>query len=395
MNLHEYQSKQLLQKFDVPVPFGLCIEENTRSAIDTALSHFSNFTQIVLKAQVHAGGRGKGRFIDKDLCGVQVVPQEGAKTVIQNMLGNILVTPQTGAEGKHVRKVYLTEPIKVRSEFYVSLLIDRAHHCTMLIVSPHGGQDVENIAEAHPESIFKYQIDPLIGLATFQARQATYALQLTGDAFKACVQLLQNLYRAFIHLDATLIEINPLSLTEEGTLCALDAKIQIDDNALVRHPELAALGDPHEKDSKEVEAEAVKLNYVALKGNIACLVNGAGLAMATMDMIQHFGGQPANFLDVGGSAKQEQMEAAFHIISKDPQVKGIFINIFAGILRCDILAQGIVKAAHSTYLNSPLVIRMQGNQVEKAKQILKESGLHLTFMDDFSQAAQTIVQLAK
>lgn len=394
MNLHEYQAKQLLKQFHIPLPLGVCVEEATPAIVEQALQTLPNTPSVVVKAQIHAGGRGKGTFIGSDRHGVQIVPRERVLEALQSMLNHTLVTQQTGPEGKCVHKVYITEPMAPAAEFYVSLLIDRTRGCPVLVVSREGGQEIETVAQNNPESIFKCFIDPLVGLAPFQARQAAYALQLTGNAFQEAIPLLQNLYKAFVALDASLIEINPLVETQDGHLSALDAKVQIDDNALMRHPDLAALDDPSEKDPKEVAAEAAKLNYVALDGNIACLVNGAGLAMATMDMIQHFGGSPANFLDLGGGAKQEQIEAAFRIITQDKRVSGIFINIFAGILRCDTLAQGIVNAAQSIHLHLPLVVRMQGNQMEQAKRILTEASLPLTFIDDFAQAAQTIVRQA-
>lgn len=391
MNIHEYQAKTLLEQHKIKIPKGFCIEQADTSLSDTIKSHLGFIDRVAVKAQIHAGGRGKGTFIETGMHGVQVVPVEQARTIASKMLGNTLVTKQTGPEGRQVRKVYITEPINIDREFYVSILIDRKQQCPVLIASACGGCDIEKVAQTHPKNVLTIPIDPLVGLGAFQARQVAFLFQLTGDAHKACVQLLLQLYQAFLSLDASLIEINPLVLTKEGDLCALDAKIQLDDNALIRHPEYADLEDPFEKDPKEVEAARYSLNYIALKGNIACLVNGAGLAMATMDIIQHFGGMPANFLDVGGGAKQEQIEAAFKIILQDPHVKGIFINIFGGILQCDMLAEAIVEAAHSVQLHLPLVVRMKGTHVDAAKQILQTSGLSLIPIDDLAEAAQTIV----
>ncbi len=395
MNLHEYQAKSLLEHHNIPVPSGICIEENTSASIEHVQQYFKNHTKVAVKAQIHAGGRGKGIFKENGAHGVQVVTIKEIPNAIHSMFHNTLVTHQTGDEGKQVRKIYVTEAIQVLQEFYVSILIDRTHQCPVLIASSQGGGNIEEIAQTHPQSILKLPIDPLLGLRPYQARKVAYLFQLSGNAFQSCIKILMDLYQAFVSLDALLIEINPLALTQDDRLLALDAKIQLDDNALVRHPEYATLEDPYEKDPKEIEAAKAKLNYIALKGNIACLVNGAGLAMATMDIIKHYGGTPANFLDVGGGAQQEQIEAAFRIILKDPHVKGIFINIFGGILKCDMLAQGIVSAAHSVQLKLPLVIRMKGTQVEAAKKILQDSHLPLIPIDDLAQAAQTIVNHVK
>ena len=395
MNIHEYQAKGLLERCGIKIPRGVCIKDDSETSVASALKLFENDEKIVVKAQIHAGGRGKGTFIENGQHGVQVVNFSEAKDAIASMFNNTLVTKQTGAEGKTVRKVYLTEAIAVKREFYVSILIDRSLQCPVLVASSQGGGDIEEVAKTYPASIIKISIDPLLGLRPFQARKIAYLFNLDGDAVKDCSQILIQLYKAFVQLDASLIEINPLVLTEDNHIYALDAKVQLDDNSLWRHPEYAALEDPYEKDPKEVEAAKANLNYVALQGNIACLVNGAGLAMATMDIIQHFCGTPANFLDVGGGAKQEQIESAFRIILKDPNVKGIFINIFGGILKCDMLAQGIVNAAKSVQLRLPLVVRMKGTNVEAAKQILNESGLALIPIDDLAQAAETIVNKVK
>ncbi len=391
MNIHEYQAKTLLERFKINVPCGFCIENKVENIYERIKSYLGPIERVAIKAQIHAGGRGKGAFLENGKRGVQIVSVEQAGIAIAEMLGNTLVTKQTGPEGKQVHKVYITETINIDREFYISILIDRKCQCPVLIASANGGCDIEEVFQSNPKSIIIIPIDPLVGLCTFQARRVAYAFNLVGEAHKECIQFLLQLYKAFIGLDASLIEINPFVLTQEGHMCALDAKVQLDDNALVRHPEYMALEDLSEKDSKEVEAAHYRLNYIALKGNIACLVNGAGLAMATMDIIQHFGGMPANFLDVGGGATQEQIEAAFKIILKDPGVKGIFINIFGGILQCDMLAKAIVQAANSVQLKLPLVVRMKGTNVEEAKRILENSDLPLIPIDDLAEAAKTIV----
>ena len=395
MNLHEYQAKQLLETFHVAIPQGICFDASLTDTQKNLPEIFKTRAKVAVKAQIHAGGRGKGAFIENQRAGVQIVPTDQAMDAVNSMLNNTLVTKQTGPQGKIVRKVYVTEVMVPAKEFYVSLCIDRKHQCPVLIASQHGGGEIEEVAKTHPESILTLPIDILVGLRPFQARKVAHLFGLTGTAFNECVQLLLNLYKAFTTLEASLIEINPLALTQDQHIVALDAKIQLDDNALFRHPGYAALDDFSEKDPKEVEAAHAKLNYIALQGNIACLVNGAGLAMATMDIIQHFGAHPANFLDVGGNAKQEQVEAAFRIILSDPNVQGIFINIFGGIVRCDMLAQGIINAAKSVKLTLPLVVRMKGNCVEQARKLLNESSLPMTFVEDLVEATQTIIQQVK
>lgn len=391
MNVHEYQAKALLERFKINIPYGFCIENKAENVYERIKLQLGSVEHVAVKAQIHAGGRGKGSFLENGKRGVQIVPVEQAGITVAEMLGNTLVTKQTGPEGKQVHKVYITETVNIDREFYISILVDRKSQCPVLIASASGGCDIEEVFQTNPKSVITIPIDPLVGLCTFQARQVAYAFNLINEAHKECVQLLLQLYKAFIKLDASLIEINPLVLTREGHICALDAKLQLDDNALMRHPEYVDLEDLSEKDPKEVEAAHYHLNYIALKGNIACLVNGAGLAMATMDIIQHFGGVPANFLDVGGGANQEQIEAAFKIILKDSSVKGIFINIFGGILQCDILAKAIVQAANSVQLKLPLVVRMKGTNVEKAKRILESSDLSLIPIDDLAEATKTIV----
>jgi succinyl-CoA synthetase beta subunit len=393
MNIHEYQAKLLLKKFQIPTPRGICIESCQPDVVENALNTFKEDEMIVVKAQIHAGGRGQGHFIENGFKGVQCANnKQEARESIDAMLGHTLITRQTGLKGKCVRKVYLTEGIRIRREFYVSTLVDCEHHCPVLIASAEGGTEIETLAQTDPEKILKVLIDPLVGLTDFQARRVAFFLQLSPEVLPECVQLLKNLYRLFMQADASLVEINPLVLNEDGRLMALDAKIQLDDNALFRHKDYGKWTDDHEKDPKEVEAAKSKLNYIALDGDIACLVNGAGLAMATMDMIQHFGGRPANFLDVGGSASAEQIQRAFKIILKDPCVRGIFINVFGGILRCDLLAEAIVTAAQSIALNLPMVVRLKGTNVERAHQILRQSALPLVTSDTLEMATKEIIR---
>ncbi|MDR0647559.1 MAG: ADP-forming succinate--CoA ligase subunit beta [Puniceicoccales bacterium] len=396
MNIHEYQAKLLLKKFQIPAPEGICIKSCQPDVVEKALNAFGEGKMIVVKAQIHAGGRGQGCFVENGCKGVRCARnKQEAHESIHAMLGHTLVTRQTGPKGKRVRKVYLTEGIRVQQEFYVSILVDCEHYCPVLIASAEGGTEIETLAQTSPEKLLKILIDPLVGLTDFQARHAAFFLQLAPEVFPECVQLLKNLYRLFMQADALLVEINPLVLNEDGHLMALDAKIQLDDNALFRHKDYGKWTDDHEKDPKEVEAAKAKLNYIALDGDIACLVNGAGLAMATMDMIQHFGGRPANFLDVGGSASAEQIQKAFKIILKDPCVRGIFINVFGGILRCDLLAEAIVTAAQSTALHLPMVVRLKGTNVERAHQILRQSALPLVTSDTLEAATKEIIRRAR
>jgi succinyl-CoA synthetase beta subunit len=396
MNIHEYQAKLLLKKFQIPIPRGICIESCQTDVIESALNTFEPGEMIVVKAQIHAGGRGQGHFVENGCKGIQCAKnKQEARESIDAMLEHTLVTRQTGPKGKCVRKVYLTEGIRIRREFYISIIVDCEHYCPVLIVSAEGGTEIETLAQTDPEKILKILIDPLVGLTDFQARRVAFFLQLSSEMLPECVQLLKNLYRLFMQVDALLVEINPLVLSEGGHLVALDAKVQLDDNALFRHKDYLEWTDDNEKDPKEVEAAKSKLNYIALDGDIACLVNGAGLAMATMDMIQHFGGKPANFLDVGGSANAEQIQKAFKIILKDPCVKGIFVNVFGGILRCDLLAEAIVTAARSMALNLPMVVRLKGTNVERAHQILQQSALPLVTSDTLEAATKEIIRRAQ
>ena len=390
MNIHEYQSKELLKKFNVPIPAGVFFKKGDTVFVD---ENVFDRKKIVIKAQIHAGGRGKGSFIENGKSGIQFAdsPQE-AQACANTMLGNTLVTKQTGPAGKIVNTVYLTEAVNVEKEFYLAILVDRDNGVPVVIASAEGGTEIEVLAVKSPEKIVKTFIDPAIGIADNQARKIAFAFGLTGQAFKDFIPFLKNLYKLFIDCDASLVEINPLVLTKEGAIIAVDAKIQLDDNALFKHQNLSAMRDFCEEDQKEVAASKFGLNYIALDGNIACLVNGAGLAMATMDIIKHYGGLPANFLDVGGSAKEDQVREAFKIILTDKNVKGILVNVFGGILHCDIIARGIVEAAKSINLTLPLVVRLQGTNVDAAKEILKTSGLKLISVDGLADAAKTIIE---
>lgn len=389
MNVHEYQSKSLLESYGVSVPKGAAVHtlEEVQSALDTLPEG-----AIVVKSQIHAGGRGKGTFTDGFKGGVKVVSSKAeAMALAPKMLGNTLVTHQTGAAGRKVQTLYFTVANDIAKEYYLAMLMDRATSRPVIIASTEGGVDIETVAHETPEKILTVVIDPTIGLQPYQAREVALGLKLEGDLFKQMLQLLPALYKLFWEKDAAMVEINPLVTTPQGKLMALDAKISFDDNALFRHADIRALRDLNEEDPKEVEASAHHLNYITLDGDIACLVNGAGLAMATMDIIKHYGGNPANFLDVGGGATEDQVTAAFQIILKDPNVKGILVNIFGGIMKCDIIARGIIAAAKNVKLAVPLVVRLEGTNVEAGKQLLAESGLNLVAADSMADAAQKIV----
>jgi succinyl-CoA synthetase beta subunit len=391
MNIHEYQAKALLEKFGVAVPKGA----PARSAADfeTALAQFPD-GRMVVKAQIHAGGRGKGTFTDGFKGGVKIAGSKAeALDFARRMFGNTLVTVQTGPAGRKVQTIYFTEPCAIQKEYYLAILLDRTASRPVIVASTEGGVEIETVAHEAPEKIFKVHVDPAVGLQGYQARALAFRLGFTGDTFKQAVKLVTALYRAWWESDATLVEINPLITTAAGGVLALDAKVSLDDNALYRHPDLEALRDLNEEDPKETEAARHSLNYIALDGNIACLVNGAGLAMSTMDIIKHFGGNPANFLDVGGGASKEQVQAAFKIILTDPNVKGILVNIFGGIMDCNTIATGVVAAARETSLNLPLVVRLEGNNVAAGKQTLAESGLTIESADSMADAAQKIVRL--
>lgn len=393
MNIHEYQAKELLQKFDVATTRG-----KVASMLDEAeqIARELSDVEIVVKAQVHAGGRGKGTFKNGFKGGVHVrkTPEE-VRDVAAKMLGQILVTHQTGPLGRTVNKVLVAESADIAREIYFAFLLDRATAAPLIVASTEGGVEIEAVAAKSPEKIIREAIDPLVGLQPFQARKVAKQLGFESSQLKSAAKLFQGLYRTFIAFDCSMVEVNPLVVTSKGEVLALDAKFNFDDNALYRHPEIAALRDVAEEDPREVEASKHGLNYIGLDGNIACLVNGAGLAMATMDIIKFYGGEPANFLDVGGGANEEQVTEAFKILLADKNVKAILVNIFGGIMKCDIIAQGIIVAAKTVKLSVPVVVRLEGTNVERAKQLLKESGLALITADDLADGAQKAVAAAK
>ncbi len=391
MNIHEFQAKALFEKFGIAVPKG--VPAKSASEFAAAVKTLGD-GPCVVKAQIHAGGRGKGTFTDGFKGGVKLTktPAE-AIDVAQHMLGNTLVTVQTGPAGRKVNTVYFTEAVSIKKEYYLAILLDRGSSRPVIIASTEGGVEIEKVAKETPEKITKVFVDPAVGLQSFQTRQVAFGLGLKGDEFKAACKLIESLYKCWWELDCSLVEINPLITTGDGRVLALDAKVGFDDNSLFRHPEVVALRDLAEEDPKEVEASKFNLSYIALDGNIACLVNGAGLAMSTMDIIKHFGGNPANFLDVGGSASKDQVAAAFKIILSDKNVKGILVNIFGGIMDCNVIATGIVAAAKETALSMPLVVRLEGNNAAAGKQTLAASGLKLTTATSMADAAEKIVKL--
>ncbi len=392
MNIHEYQAKNLFAEFGIPVAKGYAIQKATE--IDAAIAHFPQGEVIVVKSQIHAGGRGKGTFTDGFKGGVKLAKSHAeAKELAGKMLGNTLVTKQTGAAGRRVQTVYFTEGSGIKKEYYLAILLDRATSRPVIIASTEGGVDIEEVAAHTPEKIVRVFIDPAVGLQDYQKRQIAFGLGFKGDLLKQMDKVLTGLWKFFWEKDAAMVEINPLITTPEDKILALDAKVGFDDNALYRHPEIVALRDLNEEDPKEIEASKFNLNYIALDGNIACLVNGAGLAMSTMDIIKHFGGEPANFLDVGGGASKEQVTAAFKIILTDVNVKGILVNIFGGIMDCNIIAQGIIAAATELGLKIPLVVRLEGNNVEAGMKTLAESGLNLVSATSMADGAQKIVKL--
>ena len=386
MKIHEYQAKSVLARFGVPVPRG----EVAFSATEAdEIAHRLGGPISVVKAQIHAGGRGKGG-------GVKVAKSaEEAGQLAKQMIGMTLVTHQTGPQGRKVSRVLVEEGLAIERELYVSLLIDRASASPVVIASAAGGMDIEEVAAKEPEKILREQIDRGTGMVPFQARKLAFGMGLPGPIANKFVKLLDSIYRAFIETDASMIEINPLVLTKSGDLLALDAKVTFDDNALYRHPDLRELRDISEEDPLEVEASKFSLNYIRLDGDIGCMVNGAGLAMATMDIIKLAGGEPANFLDVGGGANADQIKNAFRILMMDKNVKAVLINIFGGILRCDILAQGVIAAVKELGVPVPIVVRMEGTNVEEGKRMLRESGLKFATADSMGEAADTVVSLAQ
>ena len=392
MNIHEYQAKELLRRFDVATTRG-----RVASTLEEAeqIAHELGEVDVVVKAQIHAGGRGKGTFKNGFKGGVHIRKMPGdIREVAAKMLGQILVTHQTGPHGRVVNKVLVTESADIAREIYFAILLDRATAAPLIVASTEGGVEIETVAAKSPEKIIREAIDPLVGLQPFQTRKVAKQLGFESSQLKNAAKLFEALYRTFIAYDCSMVEVNPLVLTTKGEVLALDAKFNFDDNALYRHPEIVAMRDTAEEDPREVEASKHGLSYIGLDGNIACLVNGAGLAMATMDIIKFYGGEPANFLDVGGGATEEQVTEAFKILISDKKVKAILVNIFGGIMKCDIIAQGIINAAKTLKLSVPLVVRLEGTNVEKGKQLLKESGLALIAADDLADAAQKVVAAA-
>lgn len=388
MNIHEYQAKELFEKFGVATPNGQ-VADTPEAAEEVAASLGSN---IVVKAQVHAGGRGKGTFKNGFQGGVHLVnTADEAAGIAEKMIGQTLVTHQTGEEGKLVSKVMVADAVDIEKEYYLSILMDRESRSPVIVASTEGGVNIEEVAEKTPEKIHKEVIHPLLGTQPYEIRNLASKLGLSGDTAKQFGKLLNGLFKLFMSCDCSMVEVNPLVTTPDGDVLALDAKFDFDDNALYRHPEIAELHDPTEEDPREVEAAKFDLNYIGLDGNIACLVNGAGLAMATMDIIKHSGGEPANFLDVGGGATQEQVRNAFKIILGDPNVKAILVNIFGGIMDCDVIAKGIVAACGEVDLNIPLVVRLEGNNVEAGKKTLAGSDVDLISADTLADAAQKAV----
>ena len=391
MNIHEYQAKALFEKFGVPVPKGAAAK--SAAEFDAALASLPEGPTMV-KSQIHAGGRGKGTFTDGYKGGVKFTKSKAdAKEIAGKMINNTLVTIQTGPAGRKVQTVYFTVASDIKKEYYLAVLLDRASSRPVIVASTEGGVEIEKVAHDTPEKITKIVIDPAIGVADFQLRQVIGALQLTGNEAKNAAKLIKNLYTMFWETDAAMVEVNPLITTPTGDVLALDAKVSFDSNALYRHPEIVALRDLNEEDPKEIEASKYDLAYIALDGNIACLVNGAGLAMSTMDIIKHYGGNPANFLDVGGGASKDKVVAAFKIILGDSNVKGIFVNIFGGIMDCNVIAEGVVEAVKEVGLKLPLVVRLEGNNVAAGKATLAASGLALVSGDTMADAAQKIVKL--
>jgi succinyl-CoA synthetase beta subunit len=391
MNIHEYQAKALLKDYGVTVPNGR-VAFTPQEAEDAALA-IGGETWVV-KSQIHAGGRGAGRFAGdpNGKGGVRVVRSVSDVGLhAAQMLSHVLVTKQTGPAGREVKRVYVEEGCAIARELYLGMLIDRGTSRITVMASTEGGMEIEDVAARTPEKILKVAIDPAMGLQPFHARQLAFRLGLTGKQIKSATQFIANAYRAFVELDASIVEINPLVVTQQGDVIALDAKINFDDNALFRHPSVEALRDEAEEDPAELEAAKHGLNYVTLDGNIGCMVNGAGLAMATMDIIKLYGGEPANFLDVGGGATKERVATAFRLILRDAKVAGILVNIFGGIMRCDVIAEGVVSAAREVDLRVPLVVRLEGTNVELGKQILRDSGLPILSADHLADAASKVV----
>ena len=407
MKIHEYQAKALMKDRGIAVPEGVVATtvDEAVDAVGTLIETTGN-PVVVVKSQIHAGGRGKGRFKEfPDLGGVTVVldgidggvdaARAKVRELASKMLGSTLVTIQTGDEGKTVNTLYIEQGIDIATELYLSVVLDRSTSRNIVMASTEGGTEIEVVASETPDKIIKEEIDPAFGLLDFQARRIAYALGFEGDAFKNGVKFLKMLTAAAVELDTDLVEINPLVVTTDGRVMALDGKMSFEANALYRHPDVVALRDPSEEDASEMEAKEYGLSFIKLDGSIGCMVNGAGLAMATMDIINYVGGEPANFLDVGGGAEKDQIVAAFKIITADANVKGIFVNIFGGIMRCDIIAEGVVAAVKEVGLEVPLVVRLEGTNVELGKQIIDESGLNVVSAQDMKDGAVKIVELAR
>ena len=396
MNIHEYQAKALLRSYGLPVSDGRPVlrAEDAKTAageLDGPL--------WVVKAQIHAGGRGKGKFKEPEAGekgGVRLARSVGeAAEFARQMLGRTLVTVQTGPVGKVVNRIYIEDGSDIAREFYLALLIDRKTSRISFVVSTEGGMSIEDVAHDTPEKIITFDIDPATGFSEFHGRRVAFSLGLEGNQVKQCVQIMKNLFKVFMEKDAEMLEINPFCVLKDGTLKILDAKMSFDGNAMFRHPDIAALRDETEEDSKELAASKFDLNYIALEGEIGCMVNGAGLAMATMDIIKLYGAEPANFLDVGGGATKEKVTEAFKIITSDPQVKGILVNIFGGIMRCDIIAEGVIAAVKEVGLKVPLVVRLEGTNVELGKDIIRKSGLNVIAADDLKDGAEKIVKAVR
>ncbi|AUS10447.1 ADP-forming succinate--CoA ligase subunit beta [Laceyella sacchari] len=386
MNVHEYQGKQILKKYGVVVPNGH-VAFSPEEAVEAAERLGGDLW--VVKAQIHAGGRGKAG-------GVKLARSlDEVKAHATELIGKKLVTHQTGPEGKEVKRLLIEEGLPIEKEYYVGVVIDRSTHRVVMMASEEGGTEIEEVAEKTPEKIFKEVIDPAVGMMPFQATRLAYSINIPKDKIKQAVKFMLALYQAFVENDCSLAEINPLITTTDGRVMALDAKLNFDSNALFRHKDILEMRDLDEEDPKEIEASKYDLSYIALDGNIGCMVNGAGLAMATMDIIKHVGGEPANFLDVGGGATEDKVREAFKIILSDPNVKGIFVNIFGGIMKCDVIANGVVGAAKQIGLDRPLVVRLEGTNVELGKKILNESGLDIVAADSMEDGAKKIVELVK
>ncbi len=390
MKIHEYQGKEIFKSYDIPIQDGYVIDK-IDDALPTIKKVQNNFKTeaVVVKAQIHAGGRGKGG-------GVKYSPTtDDAFKNVKKMLGMNLITHQTGENGQKVKKIYITQALDIKKEFYCAITLDRSKAKDVFMVSSEGGVEIEKVAEETPEKIIKVWIDPLVGMKSFHAIKLANGLDLSGQAYKTAIKVFMNMYRCYIGTDASIVEINPLILTENDEIVALDAKFNFDGNAMFRHQEIAELRDTNEEDPTELEASKYDLNYIKLDGNVGCMVNGAGLAMATMDIIKLYGQEPANFLDVGGGASKEQVIEAFKLILSDKKVKGILINIFGGIMRCDVLAQGLVDAAKETNIKLPLVVRLAGTNFEQGKEILNKSGLKILSASDLNDAAKKIVDAIK